>query len=70
MASTADDLFDVMFAREPDGRGDFFWGCDLDDSALDDNNATESNLFTKSDTVKGVHGASSQLSSPQSHSIF
>ena len=50
MASTADDLFDVMLARESDGRGDFFGGRDLDDSALDDNNAIESNLFIKSDT--------------------
>ena len=50
MASTADDLFDVMLARESDGGGDFFWCCDLNDSALDDNSATESTLFMKLDT--------------------
>ena len=50
MTSTADDLFDVMLARESDCRGDFFWGGDLDDSALDDNSALESDLFTRLDT--------------------
>ena len=35
MASTADDLFDIVLARELDDNGDFFRGCYLRDSALD-----------------------------------
>ena len=35
MASTADDLFDIVLAREFDGDGDFFRGCYLCDGALD-----------------------------------
>ena len=42
MTSTADYLFDIMFAREFDCGRDFFWGCDFDDGALDGESARES----------------------------